>query len=544
MTINVLQSSGFGWKFFKTKFFKVWFKGYFLDNQKSDIFRIFDKLLNQKNINFIEISKFAKSLTGHFSIIFYNSKKTFCIVDHTRTIPLFYYHKNKEIFISSDPLDILKDSSSNLHFDNKQAALEISMSGFTIGNKTLCNKVFQLQAGEFLFFENKNLKINRYYFYKPWNVHNLHKTEFKKKLTQELLKLMKRIGESCKDRQILIPLSGGYDSRLIASGLKKIGVNNVVCFSYGQKNNFESLAAKKIAKRLNYQYIFIPTSRIEQKNLFNKNLFKKFLKYSDTLCNSPVLIDFAIIKKLYENKKISKNAIIINGNSGDFISGGHVLIQDELKKKLNNKSMIKIIMNKHFSLWESLKTKKNQILIEDQIYKIASEIIKDYSISNKKLWAVVETLEWYCRQSKWVTTTQRSYEFFGYEWRLPLWDPLFMNFWERVPLRFKYKQNLYKEVLVENNWGNVWQDIELNNFKLPKNIFFLFRTILKLTFIFIGKNYWKKFDKRVFSYFYDNTASTAIEDYKTVLFDTNVARDRNSWISRRYLTKKRLNFFK
>ena len=82
-------------------------------------------------------------------------------------------------------------------------------------------------------FENDGGQINSYSSIDV--LHNLHKTEFKKKLTQELLKLMKRIGESCKDRQILIPLSGGYDSRLIASGLKKIGVNNVVCFSYGQK---------------------------------------------------------------------------------------------------------------------------------------------------------------------------------------------------------------------------------------------------------------------------------------------------------------------
>ena len=115
-----------------------------------------------------------------------------------------------------------------------------------------------------------------------------------------------------------------------------------------------------------------------------------------------------------------------------------------------------------------------------------------------------------------------------------------MNFWESVPLMYKENQSLYKEVLVENNWGNVWKDIKINSFRLPYSIFFYLRTLIKLLFILVGKKYWKKFDRRVFSYFCFNTASTAIESYTNVLFDKNEARDRNSWISKHYLYKKKI----
>ena len=49
---------------------------------------------------------------------------------------------------------------------------------------------------------------------------------------------MKKLSKSCEGKQIAIPLSGGYDSRLIASGLHKIGFKNVICFSYGLKKKF------------------------------------------------------------------------------------------------------------------------------------------------------------------------------------------------------------------------------------------------------------------------------------------------------------------
>ena len=53
---------------------------------------------------------------------------------------------------------------------------------------------------------------------------------------------------------------------------------------------------------------------------------------------------------------------------------------------------------------------------------------------------IYEILEFEDRQVKYVINGQRLYEFFGYEWRLPLWDSLYLNFWEKVPLEYKFDQ--------------------------------------------------------------------------------------------------------
>ena len=56
--------------------------------------------------------------------------------------------------------------------------------------------------------------------------------------------------EQASNRQIAVPLSAGRDSRLVVSGLKHLGAENVTCYSYGPRGNFEGEIAKRICESL------------------------------------------------------------------------------------------------------------------------------------------------------------------------------------------------------------------------------------------------------------------------------------------------------
>ena len=51
------------------------------------------------------------------------------------------------------------------------------------------------------------------------------------------------------------------------------------------------------------------------------------------------------------------------------------------------------------------------------------------------------------RQSKYVVTGQKVFEYYKHEWRLPLWDDEYLFFWEKVPLEFKFKQKLFTTMI-------------------------------------------------------------------------------------------------
>ena len=139
------------------------------------------------------------------------------------------------------------------------------MSGFTIGNKTIYKNLLSLKAGEAVLFKENNYKyLNYFKYYGKVDAESFdyYKQELSKITINIFQKMLTQIG----DRQIIIPLSAGNDSRLVASVLKHLGAKNVKCYSYGTKGNFEAKIAQIIANKLGYEWKFIPLTHKSEKS--------------------------------------------------------------------------------------------------------------------------------------------------------------------------------------------------------------------------------------------------------------------------------------
>jgi hypothetical protein len=130
---------------------------------------------------------------------------------------------------------------------------------------------------------------------------------------------------------------------------------------------------------------------------------------------------------------------------------------------------------------------------------------------------------------------QRSYEFFEYEWRMPLWSNCMLDFWEGVSFDDKLNQKLYKNMLHKNNWGGVWSDIPINEKQINSLWVRYLRNAFKIIVGPLGKPTWHQFERNVFQYYLDPTANTRIVPYHKVLFDMRGQRHRVSWQTENYL---------
>ena len=184
----------------------------------------------------------------------------------------------------------------------------------------------------------------------------------------------------------------------------------------------------------------------------------------------------------------------------------------------------------------------NTLLIEWQdLLASVNEMNIKIPIDMDELHGIFESLEYFGRQSKYIVNMQRSYEFYGYSWRMPLWSNQMLEFWETVPRKYKINQNLYNEVLQENNWGNVWNDIPINSREINSNFLRATRFLFKIIYAPFGASAWHKFERNAFQYFLDTTQNSSVVPYRKVLFDRRGQRHSVSWLTELYLNTKGLN---
>lgn len=436
-----------------------------------------DKKKSSDIINSIDdISSKLKFINNNFAGIFEYKDYVIFFVDHIRSIPLFYSldHKKKEFLISDNARKI--QEHLNLTTLNNLSLFEFKSAGYVTGSDTVINEIQQVQAGELIYFNKKEneLKRSRYFKFNPLQMKN----QDSKQLIDELHEINKiifnQIINDADGKPIWVPLSGGLDSRLIVSMLKLLGYKNLHTFTYGSKNNYETKKAKQVAKALNLPWHLIESSKSETYKLFLSNKRKDYWNYADGLSSYPVMNEFESLSILKKDKKIDSSSIIINGQTGDFTSGGHIPI-NLLIGKLDAEILINYIIDKHYSIWDKSTT---QSYSEELKRKIFSNLnIKSNQIFELfEFAAKYEEWEWQERQAKWVVNGQRAYEFFDLNWELPFWQPKLLEFWKKVPLNLRLNQFIFKKYLSTFNYNNLFINTDSEARRWPKHLYHLIKT--------------------------------------------------------------------
>ncbi len=518
---------------------ELWFKG-FLHNWEAFFTAIKNISLSNKKNTYDQLLLIIEKLDGQFSFVFRSNEITIAVCDRIRSHPLFYSSKNDKFYIT-DRAQNIKNILGSPRL-NKKAITCIKMSGYAYGNNTIYEELYQLPAGNILKVNNSNARsdISRYYNYSPWKSNEYNLKYPKKDLSDLMLNMYEKLIKSINGRSICISLSAGLDSRAIVSGLHHLGYKKVKCFSYGLQNNYEATAGKKIAEKLNYPYYFIKKTPAIMRASFQSDQYKEFTHYTDTYASTPPLHQFYSVKKLKEAGFVSEEDIFINGYSGDFLTGGHITQEikdanlfDTLKRKEN---ILQHIITKHYSLWENQKDLENTKLIKEIAWEQLNHIFES---ETKEIidYAICENFEWKNRQTLYSMNQPRIYEYWGHDWRLPLWDYDFMDFWEKVPLSLKFNQKLYRETLFENNWGDVWQNSHYPVYRSPSYLTPI-RAILYIAMLPLGRKRWEDVNKRYFDYWTEILCYMGIVNYGKVIRDKRGYRHAISWLTELYLNDK------
>lgn len=407
-----------------------------------------------------DIKAILEGLTDYTSGILETPDQLVAWVDHIRAWPVFYTHKDEQFAVSNNARKI--QSGEELDAIDEKSCIEFAMSGYVSGDRTLYKDLKALRPGEFLVWDKsaRKLTITRYHQYLPvMEERSNNWAENKKQLGDILDRLTLKMMDKANGRPIWIPLSGGLDSRILLCKLHEHGYKNLHTFTYGPKLNFESKIAKKVAAKLGVPWHFISPSRQKIRGYFESAERHNFWNETDGLKAISSMREFSALMALREKDLLSEDAILVNGQSGDYITGNHIAPLWFEDKKFTPEDLENILLGKHYELWQDLKTHENIDAIKE---RIDEDLPKDWKNAKTRMeWAALEEIwEYDARQICLVANGQRSYDFFGYDWEMPLWEKELVDFCEHLPLDQKKGQTLYKDYLREYNYQGLFPEKE------------------------------------------------------------------------------------
>jgi len=402
-------------------------------------------------------------LAGSFAFIAAGPARTWAIADRVRGYPVFWTGQGG--FAASNSARRLA-REAGLAQPDPAALAEMRQAGYVTGPDTALAGLRQLQAGELAFCDAAGpVRTHRYF--------RFFSTDLRRDSAEELLAehgrrtevIFRRVAERAGGRPIWVPLSGGLDSRLILCKLHELGYPQLRAFSYGSPGNHEAKAARHVAEVLGVPWLFVPCPVRACRAHFAGPERRAYADFSDGLCSVPNYMDLYPLSALIRENRIPPDAVLMNGQSGDFTTGGHIPPALQAPDAGLDQALA-WIEAKHLTLWTDAPARALLPGLRARVGRLLEQVAPPDAAPHAAA-RRAECWEWQERQCKFVINGQRIYDFLGFAWELPLWHEEYLEFWRGIPVPVKAGQRLYVRWLEEWDYRGLFRGFKPTVWRWP-----------------------------------------------------------------------------
>ncbi|MFA5588983.1 MAG: hypothetical protein WC987_09450, partial [Mariniphaga sp.] len=205
---------------------KIFVAGFIWLNEKCIFGKEFLELISRHTQRFDDFKKLAGQLNGHYSVFVEMPAEKWAVCSHTWSFPLFYRNTGNTIHISDNPEKLLNEESK-LQSSSLSRNYFLTF-GVTLANTTLIQNIFQILPGELIRFRGDKKESFRLFPYPEKFGKEDEKSFDEKEFYNLLLEVFQRYSNHIKEKQVLLPLTSGYDSRVLGCLLKEFGHRRVI----------------------------------------------------------------------------------------------------------------------------------------------------------------------------------------------------------------------------------------------------------------------------------------------------------------------------
>lgn len=385
-----------------------------------------------------ELSSLLSSLNGIFSIVVDTNKKTILAADRMRTGPMFYSKIDGGLQVSDDCSWIMEKTPDLSR--SEVSEIEYKTSRFVTGSHTLYEEISQLQSGEIVVFE----KATEDYSVHQHHVHTISdsqygESELKSEFQRVLDSVFNRLVEAANGRTIVVPLSGGYDSRLIALMLNRVDYEDVITYTIDTGGDTTSIA-KQVADNLGFPWISAEETHTEWNKFYNSEEWDEFLDSAAYLGGLPNPTGIHSMKELKKSGEIPEDALFVPGHSAlDSMKATPKKLEKESEIRL--KQLTEYIINQHFKYNQRIEIPSRELSA-----RVAKSIGLDTQYEPRSPLEAFERWRLKERRAKLIINS-RVYDYLGWERWIPLEDNELYEFWRNVPLKYKRHRSFYERYI-------------------------------------------------------------------------------------------------
>ena len=377
--------------------------------------------------------------SGHWAGIVEAPDRVTLFADHLRSYPLFYCVRPAGIIVTDDITEARR--LSGLHERDPQAAAEFLAMGFVTGSQTLFTDIRQVQAGERVTIHADGGVESEFTRTLTYTKHNIAddagaNERFTNAFDRSLDAMFSWVGE----RQIVVPLSGGLDSRLILIALRDRGAENVLAFTYGVANSREASISREVAERLGYRWEFVEYEPAVLRTAWSTQNAGDFVRASYAGASLPHVQDWFAVHELKQRGILSNQAVFTPGHC--IVGNGHDENILEVPDVVSREQILDLILTHHASVRAD--GRKGLLRDSDFRSKVFAYLDRvNFDGSPLSRWQTLEDWNLLERQTKYINNSVRSYEHFGYDWAMPMLDRELFEAWEDFDLSITRNRDWY-----------------------------------------------------------------------------------------------------
>lgn len=362
--------------------------------------------------------------------------------DLIRSFPLFYG-------LGPDDSWVVSDSAPRLAAElgvcglNQAAAEEFRHLGYVSGAATLHPRIFQVQSGETIDLNDgaaARTVSTRSIGSSGTNIRDERAAD--ERFSAALERAFDGLLSTVDGRQVVVPLSGGLDSRLIAVLLKDAGYDNVLNFTYGVGDTSEARVSRAVAKALDQAWELVDYDVADMRTAWTSGEGAAFV--TDTYAGSalPHIQDWFALRHLREREIIAADAVFLPGHT--IVGNMHDEAILDATGDVSAPRIAQIIRNHHARLQpDSARAALPAYMtgIETELHRLG------YDGSPQSRLVAIENANVRERQAKYINNSMRAYEHFGYEWAMPMLEEPVLQAWEDLDISLRRNRDWYSRFI-------------------------------------------------------------------------------------------------